>query len=583
MTDVTNCLKCSYKPGEPKGERVCRKCGRPENVSKAEWPPAAVDLGGISIADLIGSAPAPCVSPAEAAMAVERAYREQPTQAAPAAGLGVPHGPPCHAPSDIAGAGSDTQTPAPSTAAGVSPVPAAAISSGSCLRGCGHVADRGGLRRCDASCITGAAPEDALAPTVAGGDTLQAGDASPACSGSSTNVGTAERLPEHSPKGGSGAKRWMNCTASVSLIERLVHQGVELDDETAWARRGTLCHEIAERALTHEMDVATLALGYPEFNVEDAPGVQQYVDYVRSLPGRKSFEVFYHHPHLHKYFYGKIDAEAYSVMMPRDGIFLEIVDFKAGEGVYVDEVDNYQGRYYLGLVIMSDPEFFPDEAAVRFTVGQPFLTWVDNPIRSWDTTAGEIKRWVHEDLLPAMRDESAGEFKMGEWCQFCPRAAKLACPAQQAVQDEQATQAALGDERYFEQLSDEELGRRYVLWELNKTYGKALAVEAHKRLMDRKIVPGVKLVAAKADRAWKENVEEKAKAQFGERAYTEPKLLSPAQLEKLPDGGKDFVAEWAYRPDTGYSVALEHDRRKSVAPKSGSELWANTYKHLDNP
>lgn len=577
---MTNCLKCVYKRGDTAEDRACTKCGRPKNVGKGQWPPLSIvahttlpdnatseEVGRafaatLSLADMIGE-PGPVT---QAALACEKAYAAEPTQAAPAAGMPVGY-----TLADMIGAG---ETPAenpplaPARPAGAGsdgfPSPAALILS---------------------SAPDVDMPGGELHPTDAGGSTQLAGAASQAASPSNLPALTA--MPEHSPKGGSGAKRWMNCKGSYGLIEALRKQGVEVNEESAFAARGTLIHSVAEACLTRDMDVWEIQAEFPGFDPEDGLGTQQYVNYVRSLPGRKSYEQTYHLPQVHKYFYGKLDTVRYTIYPGSDDdIVLEVVDLKAGAGVFVDEVDNYQIKYYLALEIMSDPEFYDDATKVRGTIAQPFVTWADNPIRSWDTTVGEIKRWVAEELLPALEDESSHEFVMGDWCQFCPRAAKLACPAQQAAQDEGADALVFGE---FEELSDEELGRRLVMWELNKTYGKALHVEAHARLMDRKTVPGVKLVLSKAERVWKEKMtvegnettlEQSAALTFGGNAYTPQKLLSPAQMEKLP-GGPTFVSTWAYKPDAGYTIALDGDRRRAVTAKSGSELFANTVKHLD--
>lgn len=585
---MTNCLKCTYAKGDTAEDRACKKCGRPKNVSKGNWPPSTRDLTAedFSLASLIGEPAVPGPA-AQAAMACDRAYREQPTQAAPAAGLGVvtidvpvdpaqvtftladligegapPENPP-PAPAQPAGAGSDGSA----SQAITSSAPAAASPAGTSNPQTASPFDR----------------EAELHPTDAGGCTQPVGVASPASSASSPSAPTA--LPEHSPKGGSGAKRWMNCRGSYGLIEALRQRGELVDHESEFAKRGTLIHAVAEQCLVRGVDVWEIQSEFPDFNPEDGLGTQQYVNYVRSLPGHKSYEQFYYLPQLHKHMYGKLDTVQYVINPGPDDVVLEVVDLKAGEGVYVDEVDNDQGKYYLALEIMSDPEFYDDAAKVRFTIAQPFVTWADQPIRSWDTTVGGIKRWVAEDLLPALNDDDSTDLVMGDWCQFCP--AKLSCPAQKGTADALAAEAQF--ENVVETMTDEELGRRYVEFERIKTYGKALAVEAHRRLMDRKTVPGVKLVLAKADRMFKEkmtvgdiewSLEAAAAGTFGKNAYAPPKLLSPAQMEKLP-GGPTFVATWAYKPDAGYSVALESDRRRATVAKSGAELFANTLKHLD--
>ena len=52
---------------------------------------------------------------------------------------------------------------------------------------------------------------------------------------------------------------------------------------------------------------------------------------------------------------------------------------------------------------------------------------------------------------------------------------------------------------------------------------------------------------------------------FGLEAYSEPKLKTPAQLEKM-SGGRDFAKMWAYKPDAGLTLAAESDKRVEVRP-----------------
>jgi hypothetical protein len=58
-----------------------------------------------------------------------------------------------------------------------------------------------------------------------------------------------------------------------------------------------------------------------------------------------------------------------------------------------------------------------------------------------------------------------------------------------------------------------------------------------------------------------------------------PKMLSPALVAKLP-GGIEFVTEWAYKPEAGYTVALMEDRRTEVKPRLGSSVFAGALDKL---
>lgn len=389
----------------------------------------------------------------------------------------------------------------------------------------------------------------------------------------------------HSPMGGSRAKQFMNCSGSTALIQQL---GID-PEETEYSREGTQAHSLAAFCLEEGAD-AEFALSldradrvlvgvsqYPLVNPDDAPYVQAYIDYVRSRPGRKAIEKAFHRPELHEKYWGMIDAEIVPVL--DNGFVLEIVDFKFGAGVYVPVQRNEQMLYYAAGVIMEDESFFPDDGVVRLTIAQPRISWVDDPIRSWDTTVGEIKRWMHAELLPAMNLRVQDmTLHLGDWCQFCP--AKLVCPAMThlykrfsfAAEDPLA-------------MSDEALGTEFSLVEIVKMRVRAVEKEVLRRLMDGGTVPLTQLERGKTDRVWKENVTvsngeqtaevnlyDAAATRWGQDAY-ETKFKSPAQIEKLP-GGKEFVAEWAYQPEGALKAGLAGKGKPAVVLAPPEERYA---------
>ena len=121
-------------------------------------------------------------------------------------------------------------------------------------------------------------------------------------------------------------------------------------------------------------------------------------------------------------------------------------------------------------------------------------------------------------------------------------------------------------------LSNEELGRLYEEIAPIRFYLKTLESEVYKRLMNRQEVQGAKLVFGRSDRKWKVGVDKDMLVEkFGQEGLTSPALRSPAQIETLP-GGKEFVAEWAYKPEAGLNVVRADDPRAGYVPKLGSEL-----------
>ena len=63
---------------------------------------------------------------------------------------------------------------------------------------------------------------------------------------------------------------------------------------------------------------------------------------------------------------------------------------------------------------------------------------------------------------------------------------------------------------------------------------------------------------------WKGDAGTILEARLGPLAYAPKELNSPAQMEKLGPEAKELVKEWAYTPQTGYTIALETDKRPAV-------------------
>lgn len=510
MNRTTDCLKCNFPRDEPKGARVCKKCGRREDQPKGSAHRYEIvsqtDVEAVVLDPLAAFLPPLVVEP----QPDPEPYVEAVTSAAAAVERAL--------------------------------APIEVLMSGRAL---------------------GEYPLDP--PPVAGDDTKPPADASSASLSvltPSVTIAESGKPQGHSPLGGSGAKRWMNCTGSTALIQQL--DLVEEDNE--YSREGTAAHELLAYCLEADEDAAEFIYQYPLVNPDDAPYIQSALDYVRSRPGRKRYEVPFHRPELHGLMRGVVDVEMVPVM---GDIVLEIADYKHGAGVYVPVVRCEQLMYYAAATIMEDEGYYPDEGVVRLTIMQPRITWADEPIRSWDTTVGEIKRWLREECLPAMNVRTQDMvLSLGEWCQFCP--AKLVCRAMTEVYKRfsRATDEPLV-------MSDEALGTEFSLVANVKMRIKAVEQEVLRRLMEGKTVPLAQLERGKADRVWKEGAP--LLLTFPGRAY-ETKLKSPAGIEKLP-GGKAFVAEWAYQPEAPLRAGLAGGKPAVQLP-TPEERYGDASKYL---
>ena len=112
-------------------------------------------------------------------------------------------------------------------------------------------------------------------------------------------------------------------------------------------------------------------------------------------------------------------------------------------------------------------------------------------------------------------------------------------------------------------LTNEQLSRYLDLAGPIKIALKAAQETAFHRLQAGTSVPGYKLVPGRTNREFKEGAEAEAVKVFGEDAYTEPKLKSPAEIDKLPKG-VEFTARWAEKPPGALQVAPVSDARTGV-------------------
>ncbi len=374
----------------------------------------------------------------------------------------------------------------------------------------------------------------------------------------------SEHLPEHSPLGASSAERWMNCSGSVALTHAVKTGEAPEEDDPDYRRDGVQAHALAAWCLENNTD-AWEGMGQIKGNVltEDMmSAVQVYLDFAHKLPGtRRLIEVKMHVPEFHPLAFGTGDLV--SIRDPLDiADFgeLNFVDYKHGEGIVVEVVNNKQLMYYVYLFIGDNIAGYPDDMVVHLHICQPRAPHRDGPIRSWSTTARSIRKWAAEELRPAMERTIKDRYlSVGEWCRFCP--AKLICPAMTSLGDELTYHRTVP----LKAMPAEQIGDFYQKAQWLKMFIKDLEAEASRRVLGGDKVPGIKAVQKRANRAWKEGAEEAALRDWPEdEIYTTPVFLGPPAIEKLPDG-KLFVAEWAYTPDNGLTIALESDSKPAVS------------------
>ncbi len=371
--------------------------------------------------------------------------------------------------------------------------------------------------------------------------------------------------------GASASERFINCSGSTALLQTLRVQTTE--EEPDYMKEGTAAHEAVAHVLNNP-ELETWEIAGQKFgdgivaDAEMVTAVDMMVGVSRKLitPAVKVYiEEFLAAPCVHPLMYGRLDFATVSESMAN------IVSYKHGEGVLVEVEENPQEMYYAYMLLLKHPGV----RRVVIRVVQPRAHHPDGPVRRWETTAEHIHEWVHDVLLPAMRN--AGQRRAcnaGKWCRFCP--AKLACPLMGSLFEA----ASIHDPKAVAKLDDVTLGQSFQLIETVHAYTKALREEVTRRMHLGKKLPGAKFVAGKVNRVWKSGAEEALQV-LGEEAYEPPAFKSPAQMEELGPKAKMLVAKWAYKPEAPLSVVLESDRRTEIKRKSLEEQYAHVLKEND--
>jgi len=375
-------------------------------------------------------------------------------------------------------------------------------------------------------------------------------------------------LPDHSPLGASGAYRWMVCPGSVRLAI-----GYK-DEASPFAAEGTRAHALAQTCLLSGDDAwewintGNMELADPPsdeaVSKDMADAVQVYLDSVRSrYPDRNQGNFFveygFHCPEIHPLFYGQSDL----VYVDEEDRRLDVDEYKHGAGIVIDVQENPQSMYY-ACGVLDSMNLWDKIDKVTLRIVQPRGWHQDGPIRAWSISTATLWQWQQDYLLPAMHlAETSMDTKSGEHCRFCPVRYR-ACPQMQEDFNElEELMDLLAKKGGAKALSNPQIGRILSLGEVVKIAEKAAQETAFARMSSGKIIPGRKLVRGKINRAWKDGAEDALVGKFGKQAFSDPKLLTPAKIEKLPEG-EALASEWSEKPIGSLVVVNVSDKRAAV-------------------
>lgn len=366
----------------------------------------------------------------------------------------------------------------------------------------------------------------------------------------------------HAVLGASSAHRWLVCTPSARLSERLNERYGQ--QESSYAAEGTKAHALGELKIRHavwradkmtaakhgQMSETERAL-YPGINANrykalreelgDIPedmeaATDTYCDVVMDLREDSS-------PDVRLFLEQRVD---YSRWAP-DGFGtadcvlvsdkeLTIVDYKNGTGVPVSAINNPQLRLYaLGALERFGMLF--DFEIINYCIVQPHL----NSVTMQATDREELTAWAEKTVRPAaaLAYEGKGEFVAGEHCRFCAAKAVCAARAAEALKVFDYGLAGSGE------LSDQQIADILPRLPLAEDWIKDIRKYTEDRALQGDCIRGYKLVRGKRpNRAWTDDEEVRAQLLrhgYGPEQFEETKLKSVGAIEKTV-GAKAFRA-----------------------------------------
>lgn len=404
----------------------------------------------------------------------------------------------------------------------------------------------------------------------------------------------------HAKLSPSSAFRWFSCPGSIRLSADIPNKSSVFADE------GSAAHELCEHCLDTGFDAARFVgmwvnldgikpsekfIGVDQgkrcFEITDemADSVQIYLDTVRPfmMEPESEYEVeakldLRHIPGME---FGTGDFTCYLPQRKR----LVVCDFKYGRGVAVEVVGNDQLQTYAeglakryhnrGLEHVQMVIVQPRCPAPR---KQPGVEWLndDGTARSWTIDAIDMIDFRSKitDAAEATDSDDA-PLLPGDWCKFCPAAP--ACPALQKL-SLQTAEMEFGDEPpVVVDMEPEQIAAVMAKADIIEGWVKRVKQRGHDMALEGNPPPGWKLVHSTSHRKFKEDVTADYLADMtgvdpGD-LLTEPKLRSPAQVEKLLGAKrKKEIEGLIYKPAGKIILAPESDPRSAVKPDAQDEF-----------
>jgi len=371
----------------------------------------------------------------------------------------------------------------------------------------------------------------------------------------------------HATLSPSSAERWLQCPASVRVIEALPKGETE---DSVYAQEGTAAHAMAElmarkQILGEKVTAQKLAAWRKKYNIaSDAEAEmlehgQAYVDYLVSRIEEDADAQLLLEQKLPTGVpssFGTSDAIIVSPTM------VESVDYKYGLGVRVEAQGNPQLRLYGIGALEAYGDLLGEVETVRLTIFQPRLDHVDFE----ELPAAELRAW-RDSIIPIAEVALGPDAPFGPGevsCRWCPASGQ--CTAQMewaTLRDFGVKPDVMTPDELAQALDDLPFIKAWVAaveaYSLNRVYSEGNPIPGYKVVMSggrRGVTDPEGLV--KAANALGYKTEDVAVL----------KTKGIGDLEKLLKEDFDVVASPFITKGTGSpSLVPESDKREAISPE----------------
>lgn len=384
-------------------------------------------------------------------------------------------------------------------------------------------------------------------------------------------------MSSHAILSPSSAYRWLACTPSARFEEQYP------DEESVYAREGTIAHEVAALVLSSRAGIFTgnqnnfnAMLSKLEYDAkvfyekqgkpsEFAAMLDHAEDYANFVRDQATGEILIEQRYKLTEFVPLGYGTADSTNITKDTIY--VTDYKYGAGVRVAATANKQMILYGLGAYLQVREKYPNIKTVVLSIFQPRA----GGSSTWQISVEVLLKWAKEEVAPKAKIAIAGigDFVAGDHCQFCK--AKTVC---KAFYDRFAEVKKIKDKRVMDDADTADVltfGPSVASWV------KKVEEETVNKLSKGGKLKGFKLVAGRGRRSFKSE-DEVVDILLGEgfESYDifDPKLRSLTDLEKQFGKKKfnDLLGKEIINIEGKPTLTTEDDDRPAIGASAADEF-----------